>query len=641
MPTLFLDESGDFETADKDWIVAGLFSQEDEATVQRVLIPALRDTHRTFGLPRHCQLHLTDLRRDFGHEIANQVCGEVINRVLKTGLNITFYAVVNRLPMHRSDRESRYRLTVLDLVALMESGLPRERVLTDLSVYAATRAKEGIALTTEEQLRNELLTSLAEGIQVGFTSSGLLDLVSANAISITMKQAQEHCGLIVADFISNTIQNRKHPASANLIRELESRQRLRIYESVGSLDERRARIAFRDGDFGVALLRTARLVESASSKALMSDCWKHALLDGPRSSRAHIERLIQAIHSIGDAASINPVLARIESAFPTELNVPWAPAILYRLRSYMLRQVAHTGDVSGARRLIALQQGTRFKHEPDPEVLSLMLEEDLIESEAEVNSLEFDRAASTAKLHEQATNDVYEVYCLLGRTDSTESISPYRLKARMNRIRCETLRSHDAMVLEGLRKELLALMPFINDERDRSRAIANVIFCLLRLGKYSEAVSATETCQAENPHLLFWKLRAINDALLGGLELGALPDSIHSEAWSNRGRFEDRHPFDLIYRELGLLERHLGISNRMARRNTDRSTEIMRTRLADSSISRWLIDLNNAHLSYILEKSLPQADPDRLPSFVRNIWVDDGPSTKASVLLALRVASPY
>ena len=144
-------------------------------------------------------------------------------------------------------------------------------------------------------------------------------------------------------------------------------------------------------------------------------------------------------------------------------------------------------------------------------------------------------------------------------------------------------------------------------------------------------------CSAETPHLLFWKLRAVNDALLAGVELHASADAIHSEVWSNRGSFENRHPCDLIYRELGLLERHLGISNRMARRNIDKSTEIVKTCLADSPISRWLMDLNHVHVSYVLEKTLPQRDPVRLPSFIREIWLDESPSIKASLLLALRV----
>ena len=68
--TLYVDESGDFETPRGEWVLAGVLFSDSYDNCEKLLKKKLDRFPKTVGQRSIKDFHLTEFRRDIGHDRA-------------------------------------------------------------------------------------------------------------------------------------------------------------------------------------------------------------------------------------------------------------------------------------------------------------------------------------------------------------------------------------------------------------------------------------------------------------------------------------------------------------------------------------------------------------------------------------------
>ena len=544
-----------------------------------------------------------------------------------------------------SNFELVYRIMILDLVSLIENTLSSDKRMTSLTLTVATRTREGVRMSDEQSIEAVLRES-ASSLESGLAARGLIE-VMRNGIKPSLVQANACWGTIVADFLANTVLNRRHAEQSDLIDNLLRRKSLHVFESFGGYEERRARVAVRDGDLVTGLCRwlsldakprknaTKVLSELPARREEEVDRLLKSLLDDPDPTKAGytIDSLLQRFHLQGDRAS-SRALQRLVDA----LNTLHAPSgLMMRVENYRLLVANRNGDDAATLPLSnTLDNLTAAALDPDnlPEALKYRRHRlNMLE-----NRLAFDQALKEAVRYRELVERYQDVWTLLQPTNEGEQaaqaafassrtmIVARHLVAR-HQILCSTLESHS---LHETLSEIQRLLPLCETSQDRQRIQTTLIQGLLKAGRWSEAWVVTRTLltvNSRNPYNVFWAMRTWNDSRLAGASVEPI-DIIDIN-------FIDviTHPGNLVCRELRLSQRLLGepvSSQTPSFPNTSPS-------------GRWLDELNQIHESLFAKRRL-EPPKWQIPPPILDVL--DGSLSKASgdhsaALLRLRVASPY
>ena len=641
--TLFIDESGDFDTSPR-WIVSGVLCTGEPQTAEKRLSTALKTVRRRFHVDSLADLHLTELRKARGHQDAIDIARAVLTAAEDTGIVTGMLVVENARGEGLADNERTYRLMLLDLLALADTVLPEELGDAPLQLIVARRQRKGTLMSTREDLLADVVERIEDAVEAGLAARGLLGRLNARHVQIW--KAADSAGLVLADFVANLTYNRHHREDRPLFDDLYRSGRLRLFEGLGGYAERRARIAERDGDLAAALARWALLDADAASeaghKAALKHLWQRVLGSGTTGPMATLEAVLERLWRANKAPANHPRLAvalrRLEAALQAT-KAP--PSLLYRLRNLMHQVANQMGNLPMAESIMAAQSDLAASVAADPSSFHLILDEQVFRASTDELRLDFDAAQRHAREHVRLVEQYKTVWELLNGAGEEAGFRNSRLwlKAQMTLARALLLTGESDDLAEA--DSLLAGLAGLSlADADRSRLLGYQIWLAVRRGEPLKVLTTAATLikRYRDPFAAQMAARAAADAALlapdrCNSELRALLSVLRSRADAVHG-----HPGELLWRDLGLLEQQISGRLQSVRLAFERSVRIS-VALPKSPINRWnrwVMEIHRAELcgSTLQTIALSKAG-DRLDSRAR-AGVDE-----SGLLQAYRRASPY
>ncbi len=641
--TLFIDESGDFDIATR-WIVSGVLCEGKPSTAEKRLKDALAPIPRRFGLSSLSQLHLTELRKGRGNQEAMQVAQAVFSAAAKTGTVTAMLVVENRRGRGLRESERTYRLMLLDLLALADTALPEGKGDQHLEVIVARRQKHGELMSTRDDLLADVVEQIEDAVEAGLAARGLLERLDARHVRIW--QAADSAGLVLADFAANLAYNRHHLESGELFSMLERDGRLRLFEGFGGYVERRARIAERDGDLATALSRWCMLELEDDTKdrrdtALMR-IWKGIMTRGSTGPMATLEATLERLWRQHQDPASFPALAlalgRLEN---TLQRAEGSPRLLYRLRNLMHLVANQIGDVATADRIVGNQCVMAESIAADPSLFHLILDTQLLRTVTEELRLDFDSATRLARSHCHLVDQYRAVWELLdGHVEGTGfTCSRLWTKAKMTLLRTLLLSGGAKNLNEAA--ELLDEFPLPNASgSDQARLDNYRMWADLRSGRLESAVSRAGTILERDSSIFATQFaaRAAADVVVEGhrelfSEVRAMLRPLRERSAKCSG-----HPGDLVWRDMGVLEWHLGSGKKAALECLERSLGISRA-LPRSPANAWIRHMTEVHLVEISAGKVTDCIcPDSAATLLKNVRAL---TMEVGLLRAYRAVSPY
>ena len=638
--SLFIDESGDFESkkSSGEWVVAGVLCATDAATANQEIGSILGTVAKRFSLEFPKDFHLTDLRHQHGIAKANEIATATFDALTKAKNEMHFLAVVNVTRQDTSDRERTYRLMLLDLLALAETVIISAEPLAKLDFVVANRtSRNNELMTTANDIQQEVVEQLPAALEVGLASRGLIQSFNTHNISLQLASARQVPGLIAADFVANLVYNQKRTDSATLINEMARRRgagQLSIFEAFGGYEERRARIAERDGDYITALYRWAVIkpgndkAKQAQQEAICRLCYRIIRDTGSIGPRASIEALIERFQRTNNSAHQLPTFSQLCAAIRS-VETPFAEIVsteghqylplLFRLRNYLLLNLNHWGDGIEAQRVQTLQEQVLPKLMLNPDNFALILDYQALRVETAVNNLDFKLALEQAQQHQSLLSAYKICWELLNEQNSTVAAaatstietsfeaSRTNVRAVSNVIRCQILNSvllaQTGSVIDQATEmiaRLEALAPISNS--DRKRLHSYYMMGLVKRGDFGTAlkvgVDYLKVVKKREGKLeafdLLWVAHAATDAVLAnrkGEDILRLARMVLEELRQMNSEVK-RHPYEVLWRERGMLEWLLEDKVKEAERCYAQSKCCIELGLhKQSPVSIWLIGL--------------------------------------------------
>ncbi|MFB1489351.1 MULTISPECIES: hypothetical protein [unclassified Thiocapsa] len=641
--TLFIDESGDFEQ-DPRWIVSGVLCEGKPSSAEKRLKDALDPLPRQFRLSSRADLHLTELRTRLGHQLATQVAKAVFTAAGKTGCVTAMLVVENRRRRGLRESERTYRLMLLDLLALADSALPEAWGSRQLEVIVARRQKQGELMSTRDELLSDVVERIEDAVEAGLAARGLLERLDARHVRIW--PAAESAGLVLADFAANLSYNRHQHESGALYGMLERDGRLSLFEGFGGYAERRARIAERDGDLATALARWCVLdreyVTKDSQDAALLRLWTRIMVRGSTGPMATLEAALERLWRQHQDPATLPILAgaldRLEKTLPEGQG---SSQLLFRLRNLMHLVANQIGDIATADRIIASQGVLAEAIATDPNHFHLVLDMQLLQTVTEELRLNFVEAIRLARSHCDLVEQYRAVWELLAGHAGGVGFTRSRVwcKAQMTLIR--------TLLLAGGANNLREADDLLETFPDQDVSSSD----LARLGNYR--VWADVRCRRLESAL--GHARAILDCDAGifatQFAARAAADSViegHQgligEARAMLRPLRERsakcsgHPGDLVWRDMGVLEWHVGSGKKAALECMERSLKITGA-LPLSPANAWIRHVTEVHLA---ELRGGEVGTDVLPEAAVPFQQDARALAKEiGPLRAYRAVSPY
>lgn len=621
--TLYIDESGDFESAKGQWVLAGVMFAESHENCEKFLTSKLSDMPKKLGLESIKEFHLTEFRRDFGHSAAVDKARELLNKLNSLSFGYHFLATINQTKFSLSSREKTYRLMLADLLSLCETAISDDDVIESLDLVVASRTIDGQLQTSISHINKEIINSLPVALEVDLTTKGMVNLIGKN-INVKMDYANNSWGLVCADFLANlSYHNRKH-AEKQFLNDLEIQGKYSLFESFGGYEIRRANIAERDKDYVVALYRWIAIAHKKgfdeqfhiSVKRLLSKVFDQR---GTYGYVATFEALIERLWRTNSAADEYTKLSNMLRMLETELvkylsqkKLNRHNNLLFRLRNMILLVENHLGNVDESKKLSLKQSSMISSLESNPENFQMTLDFKIQKIEVLINSLEFARALEHAQNYHSVIQNYKEVWQLLTDSEELKGFDKSRasIKAEMALLRCEILAGliTEKEELETVLARFDGIAKILTHSVDISRLNNYKIMLFLKLSLPHKAIELClqthQTLLSErlNDFDLFWFLRATNDYKLAtGTEYSneSLQQFLHHQI-SLLQPDQKGHPNDLIWREVAL---HCSLSGN----KSSALKAIQKSRnafnLADSPISKWLVKLIQIHEDHINARS--------------------------------------
>ena len=568
------------------------------------------------AVPDLIDCHLTEIRSKCGVEYANALRDRIFDGLFSSCISLrpTLVAAVNEAKRRVDQPERTYRTMLLDLLALVEAGLGDSEVISTLDIVVATRTKNGRRLTTLADITEQLRDTLPSQVEVGLASRGILQAFRSNALRLELSSASTLWGLVVADFIANTLYNRSHPEHERAIEALKREGKLSVFESFGGYEERRARVAERDGDRVAAIGRWAAMsgdgqrLAHARTQALVR-LWRDLLRDtgttGPFASLESVlewlmRRKLGTVELLDAIAAIEDALTEVCSSDVHGLS----KRLLYRVRNFRLRNLNHVGRCDQADRLIDLQGDSLPYLQNWPEMLPHVLDFSAIAVESAINKLDFSTALSRASDHLKQVNEYMAVWELLARQSSAKTKSRWYVRAASAFVRAQTLASEISsnpidLEITALLAELQAMDLHPNE---RTRIQSYQLLSLLHVGQIGEALFEAQRMLMStelDEFGLLWISRAVGDSLFSGMPT-PLDSVVLAKLRERTSTASIDHPSDLLWRERAVLEYFVANDRKSCRSSLERCMEIIAAQDLQAPIGAWLRGVAAMHRDALL-----------------------------------------
>ena len=657
--TLYIDESGDFKTNRGQWVLSGILFAEKFEDCEKHLTNKLKGMPNELGVKSMKDFHLTEFRRDYGHEVAVEMADKTIAKLDKLSIDYYCLAAINYSKASLSDREKTYRLMLADVIALCDTVIEDHQVISKLDLVVATRTIDGELQTSESNINQEIIQSLPLALEVDLATKGLVQLIGKH-INIHMEYANNSWGLICADFLANLNYHNKRPNEKKILDNLDNKGRYYLFESFGGFEIRKANIAERNKDFNLSLYRWLiihhkKLDIDKSKQAIQRLLHKLFNLRGTTGKdiafEAVLDRLWRAFNLIEQHSEFVDVLKLLEDSLQRYCcinKVNYIDKYLFRLRNLLLIVFNHLGRTVDASELSKLQHIAIPKLALNPENFQMILDFKASEIEIYVNSMNFEEALNLSKQYCTLIKNYKSVWQLLiegGDIDLFDN-SRASIKAEMVLTRCTILNAGiNNQSLSEMPDSLIALENRLTNEYDRSRYRNYKIMYLLKQKRFTSAVLIAEDYLVKmdqnkiNHFDLFWCLKAINDALLNEsiINLQSLETLIKKRV-NGINLIIKGHPIDLIFRELALLE-HILNNKSMALKYIRRCKSSFD--LVNSKIAQWLQILIQVHEDVIKGNNITLSEylkPLNNDTFALKVLEKE---SNSNVLQTLRFFSPY
>lgn len=443
--TMYVDESGDFESKKGDWIVSAAIFEGEHKEIE-LRIEQLLESE---DFPKPGSIHMTDIRkRDYKH--ASCIANCIISRVIED-LGVKFVSAINYTKNALSTPESTYRLMLLDLIALADVTLQDLKEPVDLHLVIATRTIDRIRTTSKVDIDEYTRRELVRMVEEGLASRGLVDVFKPENQVVEMFPADKSWGLSIADVICNVIYNReKKEADGALVADLCNKNHLRMFESFGGFERRRALIAERDGDYqrAICLWLSEGNRRNPDAEGRVGDlCTKMLNNKSEKAQRADIEALLEKIwrrNKHNDYQELIEQLLPLEHVF--EISTSKELAIvrrfgLFRLRNMILLAYNHLGNVTAAEKIVQQQQKSMAQILDDPTNGPIIIDFDILKTDRLFNQLAYDAALNEAKKHAEFVNNYLTCWELFqpGITDDNLKSAHLFVRANSNLARAYTL----------------------------------------------------------------------------------------------------------------------------------------------------------------------------------------------------------
>jgi len=657
--SLFIDESGDFHHS-KEWIVSGILCPYDKETSEKYLKKTLNHLPKRFGLSSHKEMHLTELRQERGHNTAAGVADTIFSALHASQYKWNLVVTRNQTKFGLSDPERTYRLMLLDLIALAEATIPESFKLSRLEIVIATRTDSaGKRMTTLVDLNKDVVARISDSLEAGIASRGMIDFLDSKGLEITTLQANKSWGLIVADFICNISYNHSYPKELEILEKLKRIGFLSEFQSFGGYQERRARIAERDGNFIDAIRRWA-YIDYKKEKEKIQQIEKITQLfnkivtfgtSGPRSTLdAIIEHIWRDKSLIGDFERTYQIANRLEIAltitYKNEKLTQILP-LLFRIQNFMHLVANKIGDTNRSKQLIEKKKQLKSQIALTPESLPLILDSQLYEIDTTENELLLNDCLALARSHCALVQLYKECWELLVDDNMAQGFDSSRIniKAEMTLLRSEILVGKNE-ALDAALTRISRLKKIIIDPADKRRLLNYEILSHIKGKEYGEALMAgiKDLNSTSDRFLTQHLLCAIVSGLLSNEEKYQNSGMQLLSLMEQRIIPESGHPVDLIWRDWGMLHYILTGDKKVALRYLKRSQKHLAQMPKSTNVVQWLQTLLSLHVAFINEKPYENENFSFLSS---QIQINEIPSLKnhsndrKDLLLQFRHKSPY
>ena len=657
--TLYIDESGDFETQRGQWVLSGVLFADIYESCEKLLINKLSSVPKQLGCESIKDFHLTEFRQNYGHSTAVNMAKTFLTKLDTLPFKYHFLATINHTKSSLSHREKTYRLMVSDLLALCETVIPENEAIEHLDLVIATRTIDGERQTWESDVNKDIIQSLPKALEVDLATKGMVDLIG-NHIKVKLQQANKSWGLVCADFIANLTYNNRNKNEIELFNEFKEQGKYSLFESFGGFEVRRANIAERDHDYVLSLYRWLVLSAKKDTKnpahiatqRLLENIFKKR---GTSGHRASLDALIERLWRNHNTPDLYQKLSEILHFFEKQLEEFFLHStilqedIIFRLRNFIMMLENHIGDSSRLNALVDNQNSNIKKLASNPEHFQMILDFKIHEIETCVNNLALQKAYALAQQYEDTIKNYKECWKLLIEEDELNSFDNSRanIKAEMILIRAQVLASGFEVnsLTKNIDDKVNAISQLITHSHDISRLNNYKIMYLLKQKKTLQALDfANSIFKSLDSNVLssfdlLWFMRALNDAILSE-ELTRFKKYIpiidfqFSQIDSNT----KGHPIDILWREHALFEFIAKNNKSVARKSIKHSKNTFA--LADSPIAKWLSAIVDIHDDYINDKIKSQEKYFEDISNSELVSVIDKIEGK-SLLEKVRYLSPY
>ena len=632
--TLYIDESGDFETERGQWVLSGvLFSASyDKCELQlnnklSVLPNELTKSKDLFGVEGSSKIrtmkdfHLTDFRREFGHDIAVKIASKTINKLSELPFEFYCLVAINHSRFSLSDKEKTYRVMLSDLLALCETIINEDDNISRLDLVVASRTIEGELQTSTSNIKQEIIHALPVALEVDLATKGMVDLIGKH-IKVRMDYANNSWGLICADFLANLNYHYKKKDEKALLSELEERGKYSLFESFGGYEIRRANISERDGDYILSMVRWINIynneLETKKAKEAIQRLFikifnRRGTTGSSIAFEAILDRLWRQNNQVQKYYNLISMLKLFEAELTEHIidsNYSEGDIYLFRLRNLMLLTNNHLGKTADGLKIAELQNSFIPTLSTNPENFQTILNFKINEIETHINALDFKKALKLSSDYAHLILNYRETWQLL--LDEREIIafdnSRASIKSIMTSFRCNILNVgfNEHCIDKKIENDFTGLSPRLNKSFDKSRYHNYKIMYLLKLLRPKHAVDyAIEQYNgiknnSFNSFDLFWLIKAVNNALLSDIEID--PNAIR-KIINVQLRYVDinekGHPTDLVLRELALFEKQMS-NKSLALKYIKKSRKMFN--VENSEIGQWLKDLIDVHEDFIAGK---------------------------------------
>jgi hypothetical protein len=655
--TLYIDESGDFETQRGQWVLSGLLLSDNYENCEKYFNNKFKDLPKKLDVKSMKSFHLTEFRTNFGHKEAVEKAKITLSKLNKLPFDYHCLATINFSKLSLTNREKTYRLMLSDILALCETVISDDESITHLDLIVASRTIDGHLQTTVSNIKSEIVSSLPIALEVDLATKGMVDLIGKH-INVRMDYANNSWGLICADFLANLNYHNKKTNEKQLLDELELNGKYSLFESFGSYEIRRANIAERDKNYVLSVVRWVAIIHLQPESFKTNDVIQRLLFkifnsmgtSGPAIAfEAILDHLWRKYNKPSQYHKLVNILVFLETELLTFIKNTSSVRkdnYLFRLRNLILIALNHIGSTHDGLKYIKLQREQTALLASNPEYFNLILDFKLSEIEVHVNALNFKQSLYLSEeLYEliQSYKDVWKL--LLDNEDLCYfDDSRASIKSQMTLFRCNILiYNFREFTYDSKLTDMFNLIgDRLTNNFDKSRYRNYRILLLLKQVKLKSAVDLALNAydvSLSNSFDFFWLLKAVNDALLDDIVLDIHQiRQIINEQLLLIDINEKGHPVDLVYRELALFEHQLN-NKSFALKYIRRSKQLFD--LENSEIAEWLKILIQIHEDYILNKKTDNSH--YFKRITTNSLIDElfNSSMQKSFLFRVRLISPY